>query len=316
MPENFSTTQVDGAQRLRYWNDVAVQTFGEISVAPLGPAFSARMARVRVGPMLLADVTSTAARILGCESERTRRPGWFLLLNETGTSRLWQAGRETSLDEGDFTILGTDSPYGIEFRGPNRTRVLHLPAGFLALPLGRLVARRVASGSADPVTTLVRALAQAGNEASGAPGGDLDLLRVELARLAANARRRKPASMLTWQSTVATQLATHCVDPTLTPATLASRLGISLRFLHRVFAGTGRTAEASILEQRLLRAARQLRDRPAARITEIAFDCGFGDLSRFCHAFRQRFGRSASAWRKAAAPDDCTLEQTAPRRPS
>ncbi len=41
----------------------------------------------------------------------------------------------------------------------------------------------------------------------------------------------------------------------------------------------------------------QLAD-PEAKVLDIAFDCGFGDLSNFNHAFRAEFGVSPRAYRR------------------
>ena len=52
-----------------------------------------------------------------------------------------------------------------------------------------------------------------------------------------------------------------------------------------------------LLELRLRKAA-QLLARPAGRrISDIAFDCGFNDLSYFNRCFRRRFGLTPTAAR-------------------
>jgi AraC-like DNA-binding protein len=64
-----------------------------------------------------------------------------------------------------------------------------------------------------------------------------------------------------------------------------------------VFARTGKTAARFILECRLAAAAVSLRSDTGARITAVALDAGFTDLSYFCRAFRRHFGVSARHYR-------------------
>jgi AraC-like DNA-binding protein len=49
---------------------------------------------------------------------------------------------------------------------------------------------------------------------------------------------------------------------------------------------------------RLRRAAVRL-GTEAAKVVEIALECGFGDISNFNRTFRAEFGVSPRAWRKS-----------------
>ena len=59
------------------------------------------------------------------------------------------------------------------------------------------------------------------------------------------------------------------------------------------------TPHQYVLRLRLREAAMRLAAEPA-KIIDIAFDCGFGDLSSFNRAFRAEFGVSPRAYRGAA----------------
>jgi len=87
-------------------------------------------------------------------------------------------------------------------------------------------------------------------------------------------------------------------DARLTLGSLAREAGLSpfhfLRMFERV---TGVTPHQYILRARLREAAMRLAD-PQAKVLDIAFDCGFGDLSNFNHAFRAEFGVSPRAYRR------------------
>lgn len=89
----------------------------------------------------------------------------------------------------------------------------------------------------------------------------------------------------------------------LDPARIADKLGISVSYLHRLLQDSGKTFSEQVLDRRIERALRLLRDPRLAnrKISEIAMDCGFADLSYFNRSFRRRFGDTPSAVRAEAA---------------
>ena len=68
-------------------------------------------------------------------------------------------------------------------------------------------------------------------------------------------------------------------------------------FLRCFEALTGSTPHQYLLRTRLRRAAIRLQEE-RTKIVEIAFDCGFGDVSNFNRAFRAEFGMSPRAYRR------------------
>ena len=66
-----------------------------------------------------------------------------------------------------------------------------------------------------------------------------------------------------------------------------------------LFAREGGTVMQYVWERRLVNAASRLARRTAraVTVTEVAHACGFQDAPHFSRMFRQRFGRSPSAWR-------------------
>jgi AraC-like DNA-binding protein len=87
-------------------------------------------------------------------------------------------------------------------------------------------------------------------------------------------------------------------NPAFCSSAIAEALGISARYLQRVFAEVGTTPSHFLLARRLDAAAALLRqlDKPCS-VTHVALQCGFSDLSYFSRAFRRRFGLSARAYR-------------------
>jgi AraC-like DNA-binding protein len=99
-------------------------------------------------------------------------------------------------------------------------------------------------------------------------------------------------------------VATWLDQPDLSVATIAARHRIKPRWVQRLFESEGTTFTEYVLAQRLVRAHRLLTDPLYAnqKVSTIAFDIGFGDLSYFNRAFRRRYGMTPSELRVAAKP--------------
>jgi AraC-like DNA-binding protein len=94
----------------------------------------------------------------------------------------------------------------------------------------------------------------------------------------------------------------HIAEPDLDPAWVARELGYSVGYLHRILKPTGRTFSRHLLQRRLERAHRLLRDPRSIglKISDVASNAGFADLSHFNRSFRRRYGVTPSAVRAAA----------------
>jgi transcriptional regulator GlxA family with amidase domain len=85
-----------------------------------------------------------------------------------------------------------------------------------------------------------------------------------------------------------------------TVAELASAVGVSRRRLEKRFARWLGTSPAAYLRRTRLERARNLLALTDLSILEISVTCGFSSASRFSSAYRQQFGCSPSASRKAS----------------
>jgi AraC-like DNA-binding protein len=97
-------------------------------------------------------------------------------------------------------------------------------------------------------------------------------------------------------------IARHLDEAELSLSTLAARHGCTPRFVQRLFESEGTTLTDYVLAQRLARAHRMLLDprRSSDKISNVAYDCGFGDISYFNRAFRRSYGVAPSDIRAQA----------------
>lgn len=99
-------------------------------------------------------------------------------------------------------------------------------------------------------------------------------------------------------------IAAHFADPGYDVAACASHLGISVRYLQALLEADGTRFGEELRRLRLEQARNLLADPANAslRITDIAFDCGFSDISHFTRQFRARFGESPTSARNVGQP--------------
>jgi AraC family transcriptional activator of tynA and feaB len=91
----------------------------------------------------------------------------------------------------------------------------------------------------------------------------------------------------------------HFKDPDIGPGELAAEVGISLRYLQKLFTSRGTTCSEYIQSLRLGHAytllARRAEIKGDKSISEIAWESGYRDVSYFHRVFRRRFGYSPGA---------------------
>jgi AraC-like DNA-binding protein len=84
----------------------------------------------------------------------------------------------------------------------------------------------------------------------------------------------------------------HIRETSLSPAIAAARFGISVRYIHKLFAATDQSFGDYVLVQRLEQSKSDLQNPAFDRLSvaEIGYGCGFKDLSNFYRNFKIRFG--------------------------
>ena len=92
--------------------------------------------------------------------------------------------------------------------------------------------------------------------------------------------------------------------PDLSAATISTQLGISARYVQVLFEEGGETFSAYVARLRMEWLRRMLDDPRHAhrRISDLAFEAGFRDLSTFNRQFRRHFGEAPSAARRREVP--------------
>jgi len=128
------------------------------------------------------------------------------------------------------------------------------------------------------------------------------LLSATLETCGCEPRPRRGAVASTRLQQIGRHLRRHFADPELSAADVAAAVGVSRRYLHRLYAGNGRSFREELIALRIEACLAAFQDEAQAdkTIAEIAYCAGYADISQFNRHFRRLRGETPSALRRAA----------------
>lgn len=223
---------------------------------------------------------------------------------------------EFVLGDGDATLVSLGEVCSYLHRPPGDILALRMPRAVMA-PLASgmddMMFRRIPH-NAEALRLLTQYVTTTVNEeAASSPAMQhlvanhvYDLLAMVIgatkdATAAAQGRGMRAARLHAIKQDIARNLERGDLSVTM----LADRHNCTPRFLQRLFETQGTTFTDYVLMQRLARAHRRLTDprRDGEKISALAYDCGFGDVSYFNRVFRRHYGAAPSDFRAQARND-------------
>jgi len=102
---------------------------------------------------------------------------------------------------------------------------------------------------------------------------------------------------------ILTEIKAEFTNPACSARHIASKLGLSLRYLQDLMHDTGTSFTEQVMNLRLQR-SRAMLGNPrydGCKVIEIAHRCGFNEVSHFNRSFRRRFGVSPTEFRTGKA---------------
>jgi AraC family transcriptional regulator, positive regulator of tynA and feaB len=314
---HFNTAASKNAGRA--WHDFIDEKFGLSSVNIGDEAtFAGDIRCSPLGFLTLAQLR--ASRELSERSKaqvaRARNENFVIVLLRAGKLEITQAGRECRLGPNMFTLFDCNVPYTFRHGGPTEVVDVIVPAGAMRARLKAPEAclaqpRCAASGLARVMADMLPSLAR---EAPRIPGKAADDCAREVADMMGVLFDSGGDDLPVGESAVRSAIYRRCAafiennldDPRLGPANIAVAAGISVRYLHKIFRGSGESVGDHVRRLRLARSYEQLTDgrKTGLTIKEIAFRCGFKSPQHFSDAFRSHHGTSPTEARRTslAAP--------------
>lgn len=296
-----------------YWREMVLRLFADVQIAaPAGPNFHGWMQSSLTDAMRLTRVAASAQSVqrLHRDARDNYEDCYFAVLMLSGTQRMQQDGRQVELQAGDFAIYDGARPHRLDFSQDWSELILSIPRSALnrLVPgMHELTSRRLVPdcASGDVLRSFLQSiathfpglrddeLAALSMHALTMIGSTLTLDR-KLDEASAGAR---DVALLRAKMLIDASLGDPCLDATR----IAARMGLSARYLNRLFNAEQTSLMRYVWNLRLDRCRDELM-RPgsgAQRVADIAQRWGFSDMSHFSRAFKSRFGISPRDCRTA-----------------
>jgi AraC family transcriptional activator of tynA and feaB len=314
VPEVISanTGQVAGPEKFDFWHDVVCRTVVDLECVPTGDApFEASVHGVRLNGLNVARIEATPHSVSRLPSAITRSVADALVFNfvMSGQALADQDGRSVLLSPGDGAVCDAERPYSLRFDAPFKILAVKIPRTSLAQGAGSI--HRVTASSLSQAGQLcpivfayLAGLCERGPSLGAASaekvsGNFVELLGAALDEAVANRpvplSECRAAALMRVRDFVERNLG----DGDLDPATVASALKLSPRYMNKLFEAEGTSLVRYVWGRRLERAAADLRNPAlqAVAISVIAMNHGFNDLSHFSRVFRERYGMPPRSYR-------------------
>jgi AraC family transcriptional activator of tynA and feaB len=315
-PRHFiwNTAETRPAEQFSYYREAICQAFMNLTPESATTSrFPAKVETIRLGAgainrVLFPEHTVHRHRAdIAASSESC----FYLNFKIAGRCRMMQGDREVSLSRGQVGIIDSDREATLlhdrgpalevaSFWVPSRALRDRLPPSF------DFEAERISDDAhvGHLIVETVRSLNSGALRMTEQDGIRLFGVLLDLVALSLSRRsRRQTAEVPCFADATALALCRtiheRLREQGLTVAAVASAVGISERYVHKLFERSGTTFSHYIMECRLDGAAADLKDpaRMDREIGSIAFDWGFSDLSHFTKRFKQRFGCRPRDWR-------------------
>ena len=280
---------------------VATRKFrGEMTVLVLG--------RVQVGAA--TTVADGAVSVARTEAAISRdHDNRIMLVVNRGQSPMHvrQFGREAVLKQDEMSVVAMDNPAECTTPRSGSSNIVMIPremidkAGAMlerhsATKLaGDAAARRLLSAHLRELLDCDEPLDAATENAAG--DYIADLVNAIVRPVGAPKKSNGDAEIDSRLAAVRKQIGKSFRDPNLAPGAVGKPLGLSARSIQHLLKQNGTTFTAEVTALRLEAAYGMLKSGAKAPIAEIAFKCGFADLSTFYRAFRARYGETPNALR-------------------
>jgi AraC-like DNA-binding protein len=294
-------------ERLEAMQEAASTAFAPLRLTTEDFDFDGGIRYANAGGLLVADITGNPGGVWRPQRLITSTDSelYKFSLHLSGTCALGQDGRHATVRPGDLVVYDTTRPYGLVYGTAYRTVVVGVPRERLAgqaSTLRQAIAKptRTDNGLRRVVAGMLNGLAD-----------DLDGTVAEGGTQLADALLSLLGKVFTGDSTLSDprtsmreRILAYCEanlrDPDLSVESIAQAHGISARYLHKVFAGTGTTIAALIRTRRLQRIRDDLADpgQVTVPVAVIAARWGVLDPTHVSRLFRAAYGTSPVGYRR------------------
>jgi AraC family transcriptional regulator, positive regulator of tynA and feaB len=314
----FSSDAVEPRDRFEFWVEAVKEHVVPVRVEPAEDCpFLGEIEMQMIGDLSIVNIAAAGQRAAWTRSEIARSTDHFVLtcLHLDGAVCVKTEDRGMGLRCGDVLLLNSLQEFRLGLEHPHRDLIVKFPRRWLEARVPRPdLLSSVVLPHDSPLVRLCAGYLAAGFKAADQLTPKAAIMFAThvvdlLAEAITDSQRSEPSASEAWRAAMFVRagrlIALNVGDADFRPDQLAHQLGISTRTLHRIFAERDTTVMKHLLAERVGRAAKLLASPQARRrtVTEIAFACGFNDLSHFGRVFEAQMGMAPSQWRKSAPAD-------------
>lgn len=310
--QTFDVSTTSEPARLGAWTELLYETFYPLDLVNPQVEFS-------VGKLNLLDlpgirfgtIDSDPMTVFRRRQHLSSSSGdyYFIPMPMRDLISLKQFGRRADIGPGDFTVIATADMYQYEQTTKNMLATLRIDGPLMRerVPLIDDLVAQACDGNAplvhvfvDFVHSIMRQSDRLDHESASAMTPHLlDLLALALTAPVDAMKSNESSVRLAHLRRITRLIEDRLDDETLGPGMLARELGLSERYIQKMFADRGETLSGTIRSRRIATAQRRLLDptRRSSSIASIAFSVGFSDPAHFSRIFKSIVGISPSEYR-------------------
>lgn len=311
----LSTRDLTSTEQRALWSQTLDSTYCEMAVDwPSGSdGFAADIVARPVGSISVSVVRADPHTVVRTPSMIESDPGDDLLLCliTQGTATISQSGRSGVLCEGAFGFVDSAQPFVVRGETTFEQIVVRLGRDLLTPQVAEnrldnsLGQRFSAETGIDRVASNL--LVDLASHDDDFTAGDLTAVTsAVLDVVAAAVNTRVPAATLIERAhdadlrVVQQVMVREISNPDHRLTDVAGEVGMSVRYIHKLFSAAGTTPRTWLYARRFDR-ARSLLLQTDLPVADIAEQLGFRDVSHFSRAFSKHFGTSPGRYRTAGS---------------
>lgn len=309
---SVTTDSIPTRERAEFWADLVSRHVTPMRIEPAGKLALHGQIQARViGELGVAQVSGRGVHAVhtGPHIARARGHVYAACVHLEGEARITRRGEAVALRRGDIFVTDSRHEFTLDLERPWRHLLITLPTSWLDSRVARPESLPSAVLRDHPLARLWASHLAAGFSLAGELSSTAaTLFARHSVDLLAQLLNESPRDHLTpsdaWRAAMFLRacgaIALKFGDPDLTPDHIARESGVSSRTLARVFAANNETIMRRVFDERVRQAARLLAAPESAQrsVTDIAFACGFNDVSHFGRMFAGKMHMTPSQWRR------------------
>jgi AraC-like DNA-binding protein len=301
----FSTKNIEKTKRFAAWQEALCEHYLKVDTRSPSPIdYEGFLNKSILGPAILSEVFLSAQKITRNHQHIALldKDCFYITFPSKGSTLVEQSGKQQVSTPGTAVLFDAAEPYHLRCNDYCQSMYVEMPRSTLIdrCPVDKLEsvpALNFADGLGWAVAEFCKLVALEADSIGNDVAPKVVTEVADLLALCINAElNRKPtgedlAKKFRLQS-LKSYIESRLDDPDLSPEMIAKDNRISVRYLHYLFKGTGKSVSEWVRERRLEKCHQKLTSTKFDEdsITNIAFSLGFNSSSHFTRLFKQKFG--------------------------